>query len=311
MRACLAIALALLLADYAGAARADDSLKRLRPSQPYPGYENLVRNYERGQKLVGPGSALDNLITDGKHQPFGGISRLSDARDKLLAAETKIEGSKEKIIKDLIKLDKGSKDDPPLTPKFIDEVTNGLRAMPRSVICLLSSNQCEVHLSPFVLTVEPYLAGQHPSGYGDGDSYDNVGAMFSRGRWLVVAQYRYRAAKRMEALEHGRSVQHEAGHAVDKFLGYPSHSIEFSSAYEYDRHNMSAAQREANRYFMQEGERGQGEIFAELFVRLCGEKQGVKVSRSHPEFVRCYELLKDDLFQGDTLQDKANSENRP
>ena len=107
--------------------------------------------------------------------------------------------------------------------------------------------------------------GEHPRGYRSelGEDYRDVRGQFhpQDNKIDIFDQVRGRKIGAKEKLE---ILLHEAGHALDKASGYTSESKEFSDAYAEDAKGLSAEDKKKYQYFLQEGNAGKSETFAEL-----------------------------------------------
>lgn len=292
------IAPALWLSTVFVASFADDSKKLTpfptplaKPQRFYPMYENIIRKYVPGQPILGPGSALEDAITDRLHRPYRAKYAMPDTKKLLSDAYHKSSTEKDKLIDSMIKIYPGKKGASALSPKFVSLIKSGLAAYKRSFICLIAQNDCEVHLAPIVSDAEPHLAGVHPAGYDEYATWDNAGAVCTRGKSITIAEYRYWHNKLIPVYDCEFIARHEAAHAIDRCLGYPSLSTEFVEAYEIDRKNMSAGMREVNAYLMQEGERGLKEVFAEMLAAKYSDPQGKRWILTSTAFPHCQAVI--------------------
>jgi hypothetical protein len=197
---------------------------------------------------------------------------------------------KEALVDKLIKL---SNNNIEVSSKFVDAIKTGLRAYPKPILTLLTNNKYEVHLGNLVTTCLPGLKGEHPKGYLSEDaSYDTAGAVFARRKkWIIIGEYSYRGKDLIPTPEYEHTVQHEIGHALDKLLGYPSHSVEFIECYQRDSKLIPAERKAYLRYFLQRGYSGPQETFSELLASKYGDPLDTRTFHLSTAFPRCSALL--------------------
>lgn len=276
------------------ASATDSGAQDHRFGQKYfsPYYENLVRDYKPGKAIVGPGSELDNAISDRRHKPLARGYKMPDLSKVLADADKNVDGDKLSLVYRLVDVVPVKGHESSVSADFIDAVKDGLMEYPRPFLCLMVRKKCKVMLSPLVSQVQPRLANLQPTGYFSGANYDNVGALFDQeSNQIIIAQYRYHGEKRLPLNDFKRAAQHEAGHALDYYLEQPSVSSEFLECYELDRKELSPSYKITRAYFMQEGRRGPCEVFAELMASYCGDPQDRRWHHMPKLFPRCYGLL--------------------
>lgn len=197
---------------------------------------------------------------------------------------------KEALVDKLIKI---SKNNIEVSSEFVDAIKTGLRAYPKPILTLLTNNKYEIHLGNLVTTCLPGLKGKHPKGYLSEDaSYDTAGAVFARRKkWIIIGEYSYRGKDLIPTPEYEHTVQHEIGHAVDKLLGYPSHSVEFIESYQSDTKLIPAERKAYLRYFLQRGYSGPQETFSELLASKYGDPLDTRSFHLSKAFPRCSALL--------------------
>lgn len=169
----------------------------------------------------------------------------------------------------------------------IARVMLGLSFIPRSYRQALESAGYKVVIAPTVLDAMPQLKGQLPRGYTGGD-WHNANGTFDRLNKRIVIGEEISAPNQGGKLIEGpidQVVQHEFGHAYDLYLGrktfgqnsqdqFPeiSHSKKFTDAYELDSKSVPAAMRPKLAYYLQSGDAGKEELFAQMFVVFFGHR---------------------------------------
>jgi hypothetical protein len=199
---------------------------------------------------------------------------------------------KTSLVAKLIKVSRRKYNDAEVSTRFVDAIRVGLVAYPQSLLTLLSNNKYEVHLAPLVTICVPALKGKHPTGYAKEATYDTAGALFARKRkWIIVGEYSYRGKSLIPTPEFDHTVQHEVGHALDRLLGYPSHSSEFMECFNIDSKLMPAKRKQYLLYFLQRGSSGPQETFAELVASKYGDPLNQRAFHLPAAFPKCSALL--------------------
>jgi hypothetical protein len=123
---------------------------------------------------------------------------------------------------------------------------------------------------------------------------DDVGALFFSARdWIIVGEERWQGNK-FVPLDYSNAIQHEVGHALDKYLGYPSQSPEFRKCHEEDLNKITPEMRLDLKPIFLTGKRGRQETFAELFARKYRNRLtggSLKVSTVFPSCERLLECM--------------------
>jgi tetratricopeptide (TPR) repeat protein len=175
-----------------------------------------------------------------------------------------------------------------VSDKAVAQLLLGLSEIPRHYRNQLESAGYKVVVAPSVLDVLPQLAGQTPRGYAQGSTWHNSNGTFDRDTRQIVIAEKYNAVDRGGQLTEGpldETVQHEFGHAMDFHLGvcklgrtqqnpYPeiSHSPWFTEAYNYDSQNVPFQLRSKLAYYLQPGDGGKEELFAQMFPLFFGHE---------------------------------------
>lgn len=153
----------------------------------------------------------------------------------------------------------------PLTPTtaFSDKVTDTYNQLPQNVRDALARDGVKVVATDKVTDLMPELKGQKPRGWPPGSSWDDVdGAYDTTGKRVIVAE------RQNSTKPHGNDVagltRHEAGHAVDRLHNFSSQA-NFKTAYDRESGAVPAPDAQALDYFLQSGDAGREETFAETF----------------------------------------------
>lgn len=183
------------------------------------------------------------------------------------------------------------------TQQFADEVKKALTKVPRNVLVALANKGYKVVLSEKLTDAVPAAKNQQVRGYQEHATWDEVYGMFNRTtRRVVMAELAVtknggrtvlgplRDTQRREGI-----LRHECGHAVDQMLGNLSHKPEFVAAYEKGLKTISQYERKTLDYYLQPGDAGREETFAEIFAALegdaCDRNSDILLKNHFPELV--------------------------
>ena len=123
-----------------------------------------------------------------------------------------------------------------------------------------------------VIEVLPQLHNVRPRGWSVGGVWDQAEGLCSpTKKQIVVSQYRVDSNGNKVETPRGRgAIRHEAGHAFDDALGGYSKGSSFRNAYEEDKKTIDPNIKPLLAYYLQEGDAGPSECFAEV----CGDLTG-------------------------------------
>lgn len=156
-----------------------------------------------------------------------------------------------------------------------------LAALPDAVMKRLADYGARFQAGERVTQIRPELKGVHPRGWPSGSTWDSAdGAAFTRD--IVVAEtYRPIGVRGFATSQRVAGVlAHETGHVFDRAMRLASRSPEFAKAYTADakplRASIKAGESGARRfaYYLQRGEAGPSEAFAEIFAQVVGGGTG-------------------------------------
>lgn len=151
---------------------------------------------------------------------------------------------------------------------FTQTVNDTYNALPQNVRDSLSKDGVKVVPTDKVTDVMPELKGQKPRGWPPGSSWDDVdGAYDTTGKRIIVAQ-RQNSTKPYTNDVAGLT-RHETGHAVDR-LNNLSAQAAYTTAYNREVGTVPAPDKQALDYFLQTGDAGREETFAETFAIING-----------------------------------------
>ncbi|MCP1550695.1 MULTISPECIES: hypothetical protein [Methylorubrum] len=160
------------------------------------------------------------------------------------------------------------------SPAFRAQVRGAWKKVPPPVRRALRQAQVAVHSPARLIDVAPDLADQHPRGWLPGSTWKEVDGAYIPGlRRVIVSETallrvtgKYQPTGRADTV-----LTHEIGHAYDDARRYESRTAAFRSAYDADvaRYLRTGGTRDGeHRYFLQPGDAGPSEMFAETFSEL-------------------------------------------
>lgn len=167
----------------------------------------------------------------------------------------------------------------------VSQVLLGLSQIPRFYRSQLERNGYKVLLAPTLLDAMPELAGKTPRGYGDGADWHSSNGLFERNKKLIIIGERSHMGNKDIVGPLDETVQHEFGHAYDDYLGtkysaaHPedastnfSHTRKFAAQYDKDAAAVPAESRAKFAYYLQPGDAGKEELFAQMWVLFFGHQ---------------------------------------
>ena len=180
---------------------------------------------------------------------------------------------------------------------FKADINASWAKVPNGAKTLLHEKGVSVHAPEKLLDVAPELAGQQPRGWSEGKTWENVGGVYMGG-----ATKRCIAAEKSVSVHHGVKalrpenrggavMLHETGHAVDHAMGYASETGAFRQAYsedvaQYLKEGGTTHEGQYS-YFMQPGNAGRSEMFAEMFADRLGKPTNSRHPPLSARFPKC------------------------
>lgn len=179
---------------------------------------------------------------------------------------------------------KGTGTDIP-TENVVALVKHGLRQLPPLFVDQLAAAEVHVIIAPHLTDVLPDVLKDRPRGWGSNATWHNANGTYDYQRKWIVVGTKYTnifTGKEIVDPTPDQTVLHELGHCYDYFLGTAqssngsrggqeqytsfSHSRRFVIAYEADCSKIKdQAIRARLMYFLQPGDAGKEELFAQLF----------------------------------------------
>jgi hypothetical protein len=181
---------------------------------------------------------------------------------------------------------------------FIEEIDRGLGKIPVNILRALTSSGYRISINQSLVDAVPAARNQQVRGYQAHSTWDTVYGMFNRTTKRVVmaekamqpdgvgrmAMVPLRDQQRREGI-----IRHEFGHAVDQYLGNFSHTPEFIAAYDKGAKSISSYEAKVLNYYLQPGDAGREETFAEIFASLneaaCDRNSDILLKNHFPELV--------------------------
>jgi hypothetical protein len=141
----------------------------------------------------------------------------------------------------------------------------------------------------------PELKGQKPRGWPPGSSWEDVdGAYDVDGKRAIVAE-RQNAGNKPQNRNVEGLTRHEVGHAADA-VGKFSDSRVFQDAYNKDTPGIPAPAQNTLEYFLQSGDAGREETWAEGFaVENGGASQNIYTPLFNAHFVESLKVIRDQM----------------
>ncbi len=154
----------------------------------------------------------------------------------------------------------------PVAPSadFSNRVNDTYNGLPQNVRDALAKDGVKVVPTDKVTDIMPELAGQKPRGWPPGSSWDDVdGAYDIGGKRIIVAQRQSSPTPTTNDI--AGLTRHETGHAVDHLHNFSSRA-DFQTAYDREVAVVPTADTQPLDYFLQKGDAGREETFAETFA---------------------------------------------
>jgi hypothetical protein len=142
--------------------------------------------------------------------------------------------------------------------ELVDKVTKAMGYIPSNVHELFKAYGGSVVVTNKVTDYKKSLKNKTPRGWPPGSTWDDADGIYIESDKEAIVTSK---SSRTEG-----TIKHEYGHGVDAALGYFSNSPEFLEAYGKDADSIGGDPKLS--YFLQEGEAGRSEAFAEIFAQL-------------------------------------------
>jgi hypothetical protein len=184
---------------------------------------------------------------------------------------------------------------PGVSDEFLQEISDDTKGLPQKLKLVLCKAGYRIAISRQLADAVPSSQNEQVRGYKSFVTWNQVFGMFDRlHRKVVMAELAETnpngtLVPLTNKSERAGIVRHEFGHAVDDYLGYPSHSVVFDRAYRKGVQRLTAADKKQLSYYLQQGNAGKEEIFAETFAIFpgdaCDPKSDQLLREKFPELV--------------------------
>lgn len=257
--------------------------------------EDLLKNAAIAEV---PGQGWDHHPCEGWTPEEG---RVADATTKAAApvvramdaaretAEKRAEQARQEKLKALVEV--RGKTRPPQA--FADLVSEMVAALPNAAQNLLLDRGVQFVLGRTLPTIYPFLKNRRPPGYPKGTTASWAGGLYMPDAEEIALASHPAGRTPVEWLKSRNTLHHEVGHAVD-FAARDAGGIgathpDFIAAHKRDARRMSRAQRAEYAYYLQEGERGYAECFAETFSEVVKGVDRAQWERTRPPITEAFE----------------------
>lgn len=188
---------------------------------------------------------------------------------------------------------------PAVKMSYTNEIKRLLKDLPVPVLKALADNRAKISILPSIVERDFRMQNTVPRGWEEGTSWQNSTA-FCQGTEVVISEYRIdqSTGEPVETTDEVGVIRHEVGHALDHCLDI-SDSEEFKHAYRLEAARVPQEMRRKLDYYLQSGDGGPSETFAELFNDKFGgytdSGRGNIASQVKNYFPNCKKILEQKL----------------
>lgn len=163
----------------------------------------------------------------------------------------------------------------PISDEFRTQCEAVLNAIPARIKDKIAASEYDVVLCDRIVTYRPDLADAQPRGWPKGKTWKNVDGLCNS-KSAAVAETVLLNDKWVKSQRASSVLAHEFGHAYDRAGtdGRLSGSEDFRTAYHADASGIASTDRRHIEYFLQAGDAGPQEAFAEMFALATGQISG-------------------------------------
>lgn len=184
----------------------------------------------------------------------------------------------------------GKKEDSLFTSGFKTDIARALLMVPAEIRDQLNKAGYKIVLVPTMADFEPWKSSIRPRGYRHGSTRTDERALFNRDlKTVVIAEQKARSSGWHMSLP--EAIQHELGHAIDDYLGEYSALPKYRQAYKEDVDSGDKSLASKLAYYLQPGDAGRHETFAQLFAITCPNRTS-SAKDMKAQFPRTLELVR-------------------
>lgn len=181
---------------------------------------------------------------------------------------------------------------------FVGEIEDAASTLPQAAVKALCKAGYKIELSRTVPDAVPTSRNQQVRGYEPHSTWNEVFGMFNRTTAkIIMAQYaqlpgdKNSVLSQLDDKQRRRGIlRHEFGHALDAYLGNFSHTSAFAQIYKEEKTTVTGAEQKTLAYYLQAGDAGREETFAELFASLdgmgCDRNSDVMLQKRFPRLLK-------------------------
>ena len=188
---------------------------------------------------------------------------------------------------------------------FRDTINSSISQMPPDLQRWLAEKGVDVVAGKYLTDIRPDLKGLTPRGYPQGSTWDMSEGLHHRGKVYLPEFKRYsghfakgETVERVQLTRVREVLHHEMGHAIDFFEGF-TQSENFVETYEREKQALLSRNTPGNAsclaYFLQNGEAGRKEAFAELFSSLFNPQPSPEAQMLKIYFPETFAIVREDI----------------
>ncbi len=200
----------------------------------------------------------------------------------------------------------------PASDAYRDFVTTTTAGYPRGVQKALREHGTRIEVTGKLTSAYPGLKGKHPRGWPAGTTWDSVSGLHSPSKNAIIVSEKYRLIRQKHYVSEGPKrrlgmLNHEVGHAYDQtymaskaYATIPAGSYSRTPAFaKAHRDDLKALRKNdlqnmhRRRYFMQKGDAGRSETFAECFAEAAGQQSDIGNEAISSAFPGCYKIVRE------------------
>jgi hypothetical protein len=179
-------------------------------------------------------------------------------------------------------------------PEFVRSIYEYHDKLPGAAKKILHERASQVFAAEKLTDSRPDLIGVRPRGWPAGTSWDMAeGCAHAGNVFIARTKFDRFSGEFVPSTRIEGAYNHESGHALDFLMDRASQGQKFLSLYNRDRNKILLADEKMAHlaYFVQKGEAGPSEAFAELFAQIVGP--GSSYYRIGPHFPHTEPYMKD------------------